>query len=118
MIDLVAPRVPWPFVNEGDSFAVNVAYVDRDGTVLEAPSTVEYRVEDITNPLSPIAVRAWTTAAVGTTDSILIDSDDNAIISRANKSERRLLTVRANRDDTSQVSGQVRWTVRNQGFNP
>jgi hypothetical protein len=112
-MDKIAIQISRTRVNEGDSFPVNLAFVDLEGETTEAPDTVDFRVDCLTT--GHIMVD-WTTAAPGDTSSIQIDSAANALQVRSNRTERRQLTVRANRDATTQVSGQVRWTVRNQDF--
>lgn len=117
-MDRVSIVIPWPIVNEGDRFGANLYFVDRDGETIEAPTTIDYRVDDITTRGSSIPIRGWTTAAVGDSSSIDLASSDNALQSRYNKTERRLLTVCANRGLSSQVRGRVEWTIRNQDFYP
>ena len=114
-MDQVEISLPRTKVVEGDSFAVTANFRDRTTSTGAAPTTVDYRVDCLT---TGIVVKGWTAAAVDASVDISMDSSFSAIQSRANKTERKQLTVRANKDGFSQVSGRARWIVANQDFMP
>ncbi len=114
-MDQIAIQIPKTRVQEVDSFAVSAYFRDRATAAADAPTTVHYRVDCLTTGQ---VVTDWTTAAAGASSSVLIRSAYNVIVCRSNEREKKQLTIRADKDDTTQVSQRVIWTVKNQDFYP
>ena len=114
-MDQIALQIAKKRVQEGDSFAVDAYFRDRATAAADAPTTVHFRVDCLTTGK---VLADWTLAAAGESVSVLVDSAYNVIQSRCNMRERKQLTVRADKDTSSQVSNRVIWTVRNQDFYP
>ena len=115
MIDQVSLLIRKTRVNEGDTFNVDAAFVDNGTEALDTPTSVDFRVDCLTTGQ---VVKDWTAAALGDSSTVQMDSAFSVIINRWNRTERKQVTVRLNRDDDSQVSARACWTVRNQDFLP
>jgi hypothetical protein len=112
-MDQVAIVIPKTRVQEGDSFPVSAYFRDRTTAEADAPSTVSFRVDCLNTGQ---VIKDWTSAAAGESTSILMQSEYSAIVSRSNATEQRQLTIRANKDASTQVSSRVIWVVKNQDF--
>ena len=105
-------RLPEPRVHERSSFTATAYF--RDGTAADTPTTVHYRIDDIT---TGTAVVDWTSVTPGTSVSISVTSDENRIIGQANYRERRQLVVSADKGTSTETRDVVQYFVENtRGF--
>ncbi len=77
-------------VNEDSTAYLDVDFKDKDDE-LEAPTTISYRIDCLTNGQEVKDDTAFTPAAASI--EIELTKTDNAIISQTNNSEKRLVTV-------------------------
>ncbi len=103
-------QIPRPQVREGSAFTATAYFRDRATSAASAPSTVKYRLDNLTTLET---VLDWTTATPGTTLSIAVTSTQNAIRSEGSAFERMELTVSANHDLATQVRQSVQYTIVN-----
>lgn len=86
-------------INEGTTAILTVTYLDEDKTNI-TPSSVSYRVDDLTNVRQ---VADWASVATpGTSNTITITGALNAVYSRSQEKELRQITV-----NTTDSSGNV-----------
>jgi hypothetical protein len=105
IVDNVAIQIPKTKFKEGDSFTAT-AYFRKDKAAI-TPGTVYYRVDCITTQKQ---ITDWTELTAGTTVDITITT---AIRGDWNRTERKRLTVSADKDTDNEVIGTTHWTVVN-----
>lgn len=105
-------------VFDGDSFTAIASFYDRSLGEGETPATVHYRVDNVLSRSISEAISDWVYVALGTGTSVAISipSSASALVSTWNKSEKRLITVVADKDLDTQVTGQRTWTVLNRNL--
>ncbi len=87
----VLPKVP-KIVKEGNSSKLNLRHLDEDGNLL-TPTTLKYRIDDLDNHRE---VLDWTSvSSPASTNTITITAAQNALFSRALKTEQRQVTTKA-----------------------
>ncbi len=96
-------------VAERSTAYLTVSFIDKAGA-LEAPSSVQYRIDCKT---SGLVVRGWTAAPAGPSLEVVLSPDDNAMQDPANGSERRLVTVVATYGAGDEVRDACEYYVRN-----
>ena len=96
-------------VAERSTAYLTLSFLDKAGA-LEAPSSVQYRIDCKT---SGQAVRDWTGCPPGPSVEIVLTPEDNAMQNAANDSERRLVTVIANYGASDEVRDACEYYVRN-----
>lgn len=102
-------KLPAPSYKERNSFTAT-AYFRNSSDAASAPSTVHYRIDDLT---TNTAITAWTAATPGTSVNISITPNENRIIDHSDVWERRQLTVSADKGTTSETRDTVEWFVEN-----
>lgn len=102
-------------VMEGDAgCTLSVSFFDLDESIM-TPTTVEYRVDCLTNAAGIKDLAVVSAAAVVT---ITLDGDDTAILNADNEDELRQVTVVADRGLATQKTEQFRFYVRSSFFLP
>ena len=103
----------YPDVKERQSFTAT-AYFRNNSDAAEAPTTVEYRIDDLT---SNSEILTWTTVTAASEVSITIKANENRILGDSNQYEVRQLTVAADRDTDNETRDTYQWRVENiQGY--
>jgi len=95
------PVQPFPMedVNEGSAKDLVLTHLDKD-KVLSAPTTLKYRIDDLTNGRE---ILDWTNVPTpGTTNTITITDTQNALFTRSKDKERRQVATK-----TVSSSGQT-----------
>jgi hypothetical protein len=108
--------MPVTVVEDGDTFTVDASLEDRASDSPSAPATIEYHIDDVTDPSTPVLVQDWTTVETGDTVSIAIASLCNAILTASNPFEIKQITITADRGEAFQCSIQATWKVVNQNL--
>lgn len=98
----------------GQTFSVGIDCEDRSSEEGSAPSTLEFRIDDITIPTAPVQVQDWTSLTADDSTSVALASDFSDIIDADNQAEIKQITVTADRDLTFESSAQASWIVKNQ----
>ena len=90
-------------INEGSTAIVEVTYLDKDKAKI-TPSTVSYRIDDLTNVRE---VADWAAIAVpSTTNTITATPAQNQLNNRSQEKELRQVTVNAT-DSSGNVVQQI-----------
>jgi hypothetical protein len=110
MTDQVLVYIPVDTIRDGDAFTAAVQCKDQASGDGLAPTTLEFRIDCITNDAM---VLTWTTVTPGTSAAIALAGAYSAIRTAANHSEVKQITVMADRGLTFQCSDRKRWTVLN-----
>lgn len=86
----VLPYRPWD-VNEGSATDLDLTHLTK-ARVKQAPTTLKYRIDDLTNRRT---VLAWTTVSTpGSTNTLTITGAQNAIFNRRLKRQKMQVTVK------------------------
>ena len=104
-------KLPSPRYKERNSFTAT-AYFRDSSDAADTPSTVHYRIDDLT---TQTAITAWTSATPGTSVDISITQTENRIIDHSNIWERRQLVVSADKGTSTETRDTVEWKVENVG---
>ena len=104
-------QIPKPVVNEANSFNATSYY--RSSGAASAPTTAAYRIDDLT---TGTVIADWTSLTPAVSISIPITSNNNRIIDRSNANEKRLLTVAADKDTTTETRDSIEYIVNNRGW--
>ncbi len=102
-------------VNEGSTAYLTVDFKDKDGA-LEAPSSISYRIDCLTNG-SQVKADTPVTPAESSVE-IELTKTDNAIISQSNNSERRLVTVTGTYGVDDGIVQEYEYNVKNMKKKP
>ncbi|HEX7114975.1 MAG TPA: hypothetical protein VF193_07570 [Steroidobacter sp.] len=114
MTDQVEIHIPRPRVQEGSAFTATAYFRDRATSAASAPSTVKYRIDNLT---TGDVEQDWTSVSAGASVSISVTATHNAIRSPCNTVELKQLTVAANPDTETQVRQSIVYEVANiRGF--
>lgn len=97
----------------GQSFSVGIDCEDRASEEASAPSILEFRVDDVTVPSTPVEVQDWTTLTADESTSVALASDYSAILDTDNALEVKQITVAADRGLTLESRAQASWIVKN-----
>lgn len=103
--------------NEASTFTVSGSIVGNS-SVPSTPTTLEYRIVDVTNDR---VVRDWTEIVPASSFEIDVVASDNAIYNDSRRSfqrfEERVITVSANRGTDVQFNTEIRYLIKNlRGF--
>ena len=98
-------------VKERNSIAVT-AYFRDSSNAASAPTTVSYRIDDITTTTE---ILTWTSVTTGTSVSITVKSAENKIVNQGDKRERRQITVSADKGTTTETRSSAEWFIENIG---
>ncbi|MCP5019814.1 MAG: hypothetical protein GY938_31690 [Ketobacter sp.] len=104
-------KLPDPWVKERSS-STATAYFRDSSDAAEAPTTVHYRIDDLT---TGTAVKDWTSATAAVSVAISITSAENQIYDSSNERERRQITVAADKDTDTETRDTAVWIVNNIG---
>lgn len=104
-------KLPDPEVQERSSITVTAYFRDSDNAA-EAPTTIHYRIDDLT---TGDAIKAWTSVSAAASASITVTSAENKIVSNGNTRERRQITVSADKGTTTETRDTAEWFVVNNG---
>ena len=104
-------KLPHPIVKERNSITVT-AYFRDAANAAEAPSTIHYRIDDLT---TNTAVKAWTSVSAASSAAIVVLSAENRIVHNGNKTERRQITVSADKGTTTETRDTAEWFIDNIG---
>ena len=104
-------KLPAPSYKERNAFTAT-AYFRDSSDAASAPTTIDYRIDDLT---TNTAITAWTSATPGTSVSISVTPTENRIIGQRNTWERRQLTVSADKGTSTETRDTVEWRVINIG---
>lgn len=100
-------------VDEASTFTVE-GFIAGTANVPSTPTTLEYRIVDLTNDR---VVRDWTTITPAAIFSINIVATDNEIYNDSRKSryrfEERVIVISANRDTDLMFNKEERYLIRN-----
>jgi hypothetical protein len=95
---------------EGTNFTAVVRFRNRATRTAGVPTTVHYRVDDLTGKT---LIQDWTSITTGSEVSIPITPAMNAIVGDSNAVERRQLMVKADSGLSTQVVSKAVWHIRN-----
>lgn len=114
MPDQCQIQIPRPSVKEGSAFTATAYFRLRSTGAADAPSTVKYRIDNLTVRQT---VLDWTTATASAAVSIAITATNTAIRDQINREEKLQLTVAGNPDTSTQVRESIVFEVENiRGF--
>lgn len=103
--------MPREIVNEASNFTLRAKFFGT-GSAAATPSTVRYRIRDLSNDR---IVRDWTTLTPAAVIDIDVAASDNEIYrdNDARRFEERVLVIQANYDEETQYADEFRYVVRN-----
>ena len=104
-------NIPKPVVGERSSFNATSYY--RSSGAASAPTTAAYRIDCVK---TGTVIADWTSLTPAVSISIPITSNNNRIIDRSNANEKRLLTVAADKDTTTETRDSIEYIVNNRGW--
>jgi hypothetical protein len=104
-------------VNEASTMTVSAKFYGLSN-VASTPSTVRYRIKDVTNDR---VVKDWTTVTPAQSIEIAISAEDNEIYLDSTRPfkrfEERVLVIQANYDTETQYTEEIRYLIKNlRGF--
>lgn len=102
-------KSPEPVVKERSSHVVT-AYFRSSADAAEAPTTIHYRIDDLSTKTE---VLDWTSVSAAASAAITITSAQNQIYNNAHRFERRQITVAADKDTTTETRDTAHWLVEN-----
>lgn len=96
----------------GDTIAVSFETPDADGNLVAyTPTTIEYRVDCLTNAQE---IKDWTAITpVASSVTVTLDADDTEILDDDHEAEQRQITVAADRGTAGQKTAYYRTWVQN-----
>lgn len=95
-------------VNERNSNTITAYF--RDAGAASAPTTVHYRIDDITTGTK---ITDWTSVSPAVSVDITVKSAENRIIANGDATERRQITVSADKGTTTETRSTTEWFVKN-----
>ena len=98
-------------IKERNSISVT-AYFRNSSDAATAPTTVHYRIDDITTNTE---ILTWTAVSAAASVSITVKSAENKIVQQSNKRERRQITVSADKGTTTETRDTAEWYIENIG---
>ena len=110
MADLVRVTIPRTVVEEETTFSATAYFRQQSDDSESAPTTVHYKVTDLTTNTTIVG---WTSISAAASVTIPITSTMNAIQQGSSKREHRQLLVQADRGLSTQVTGRRVWKVEN-----
>lgn len=99
-------------VQEGSAFTLTAKFYDdsSDPWTLSAPSTIRYKISDLTGGTTVVD---WTSVTPASSASIFVTGDQNAVLNDWLPSEQREILVQANAGLSTQYAESFRWRVLN-----
>jgi len=110
MADQIAIRLPKTQVEEEASFVATVSFRDRETDAASTPTTIDYRIDDIT---SQKVIVDWTSVTPASSVTITVPSSANEIKQNSSAKERKQLIVQTDRLLSTKSSNSARWWVTN-----
>ena len=101
--------IPEPSYKERSSFSVT-AYFRDSSDAAEAPTTAEYRIDDLERREK---ITDWTSLTPAVSIAIAITATENKILSHSSTFERRQITVSADRGLATETRDTAQWQVEN-----
>lgn len=108
--DQIAIQLSKPRWNEGSAFNVVAYFRDRATSAAVTPTSVKYKLSCLTTCKTLLD---WTTLSAASSVTVPVAASLNAIQSDANKSERKLLTIKADDGLSTQFEEAIIYTVDN-----
>lgn len=109
--DQIEIIMPLSIIYEKSTFTVQVYFRTRATKAASTPTTIHYRVDDITNKRE---TTDWTSIATpATRNAIVITVVENTINDDANVWETKQLTIKTDDGLSTQVIEAATWKVRN-----
>ena len=100
-----------PNIKERSSLVVS-AYFRDSSNAADTPTTIDYRIDDIT---THTAITGWTSVTPAVSVNITIKSSENRIVANGNQRERRQITVSADRGTDNETRDITEWNIENIG---
>ena len=98
-------------VKERNSVTVT-AYFRDSSNAASAPTTCHYRIDDISTHTK---ITDWTTVSPAVSVDITVKANENRIIANGDATERRQITVAADKGTTTETRSTTEWFVENIG---
>jgi len=98
--------------NIAERSSITVTVYFRASGAASAPSTVHYRIDNLTTGSN---ITAWTSVTPGVSVDIPITSAENKIVGQSNVRERRQITVSADKGTNTETRDTAEWFVNNIG---
>jgi hypothetical protein len=99
-------------INEASAFTLMARFARAN--VATVPSTVRYRIKDVTNDR---LVTDWTDVTPASAVTIEVTAEENEIYQDSSRPfrrrEERVISVQANYDTDSQYTEEIRYLIRN-----
>jgi hypothetical protein len=106
-------KLPNPSYKERSSFTVT-AYFRDSSDAAEAPTTVHYRIDDISRRNR---ITDWTSVTPGVSVSITVTATENKVYNHNASRQRRQITVAADKGLDGETRDTAEWFVENiEGF--
>lgn len=99
-------------INEATTSYVSASFKNAAGA-LEAPSSVVYRIDCLTNKQQ---ILDWTATSAASSITITVSALQNAIINQRHPSEQRYITIKATYAGSEQVTEEYHYEVVNLNF--
>ena len=99
-------------VNEGTTSYVTASFYDNND-VLAVPTTIQYRIDCLTNNQQ---VKDWTSVTADSAVTITISSTENALINQRQSTETRVVTIKATYGSGDEVTEEYQYGVTNLNF--
>ena len=104
-------------INEASTMTVTAKFYGASNQP-STPSTVRYRIKDVTNDR---VVKDWTTVTAAQSIEIAVAAEDNEIYMDGSRTfqrfEERVLAIQANYDTDTQFTEEIRYLIKNlRGF--
>jgi len=111
LADQIEIVMPLSIIYEQSTFTVQVYFRTRASQAASTPTTIHYRVDDITNKMQ---TTDWTVVSTpATRNSIVVTEAENSINDDGNVWETKQLTVKIDDGLSTQVINAATWKVRN-----
>ena len=98
-------------VKERNSIPVTAFFRDSSNAA-SVPTTVHYRIDDLTTNQK---ITDWTSVTAAASVTITVTSAENKIVHQGDKRERRQITVSADKGTTTETRDTAEWFVENIG---
>lgn len=99
-------------VNEASALFLTFTFYDEAGNPV-TPTTVDWRLDDITDPHTPVEIRAWTSLTPGNPINAQVTGAQNAMQDPTRNYEERLVTVKTDDGLSTQGTEDMKYRVKN-----
>lgn len=100
------------FINENSALFLKFSFFDEDDAPL-VPATVDWRLDDITDPHNPVQIVDWAALTPSTVVSHQITAAQNVLLDQGNNFESRLVTIKTDDALASQGLAYKPFTIKN-----